>query len=447
MTDIDFDFRWLAAGSEDRPEFEHTTGDFFLKVGDIHLTRNEDCWARTIRDSVLVSAYPLAFWMAASWWRLCREPLPEQIPSVDWRMSHELGAANEGYVWPRVLLASDGEIMQVWAKPTSAEEDQSVRYLNGLERPAAIPLDRFQRRAEMFIDAVLERLSACGLTDTDLHGLWQLIREERADPDQAAYRGLEAEMGYDPGECPEERFRQALALADRVGADTFSELAPVYGVSSVPSPAAAIEEIAESPGLEGAPCVTIPKEENSPPVAPPWQRAVFAASRVREATGNLRAAIGDDTLCDLLGLRTMEAEQWVPTRRRRAALGIRGDDHRIKFILRKRHPIARRFELARFLADYLVVEPEGGQWLASTDLGTARQKFQRAFAAEFLCPIAALREFLQGDYSESAVEDAAEHFQVSQRTVEFLLFNNGLAPFHWTGDYAELGTGYPFPAF
>lgn len=444
MTDIDFDVRWLGAPA-DRPEFEHTTGEFLLKVGDIHLTCNEDCWARTIRDSVLVSVYPLAFWMAASWWRLCREPLPEQIPSVDWRMSHELGAANEGYVWPRILFASDGEIMQVWAKPSSAGEEQSVRYLNGLERPAAIPLDRFRRRVEMFVDAVLGRLSACGVTDTDLHGLWRLVREERADPDQAAYRNLEAEMGYDPGECPEARVREALALAGRVGAGTLSELAPVYGVSSVPSPAAAIEEIAESPGLEGTPRVAILERENAPPAAPPWQRAVSAASRVREAIGNSRTAIGNDTLCDLLGLRIVEMERWSPTGRRRVALGVRGDDHRIKFIPRKKHPVARRFEWARFLADYLAAEPDGRPWLASTDLGTARQKFQRAFAAVFLCPIDALREFLEEDYSESAMEDAAEHFQVSPRTVESLLVNNGLIAFSGSGVFPEVGMRFAFP--
>jgi len=53
------------------------------------------------------------------------------------------------------------------------------------------------------------------------------------------------------------------------------------------------------------------------------------------------------------------------------------------------------------------------------------QKFQRAFAAEFLCPVSSLVEFLDGDFSESAVEDAASYFTVSEQTVEALLINNG----------------------
>jgi len=64
-------------------------------------------------------------------------------------------------------------------------------------------------------------------------------------------------------------------------------------------------------------------------------------------------------------------------------------------------------------------------WLVTADLSTARQKFQRAFAAEFLCPIRSLIGFLDDDFSESAIEDAASHFSVSERTVESLLMNNG----------------------
>ena len=103
--------------------------------------------------------------------------------------------------------------------------------------------------------------------------------------------------------------------------------------------------------------------------------------------------------------------------------------------------------MARFLGDYVSREAKDGQWLVSTDLGTARQKFQRAFAAEFLCPISALVEFLGEDYSETAIEDAAEHFQVGQRTVESLLVNNGLAIFSWAGDFAGAGIAGAFSAF
>lgn len=47
------------------------------------------------------------------------------------------------------------------------------------------------------------------------------------------------------------------------------------------------------------------------------------------------------------------------------------------------------------------------------------------FAAEFLCPIDTLVDVLKGDYSESAQEEAAEHFKVSEKTVGSLLANHG----------------------
>jgi hypothetical protein len=113
-----------------------------------------------------------------------------------------------------------------------------------------------------------------------------------------------------------------------------------------------------------------------------------------------------------------------------------------KPVLHAKHPIAKRFELARFIGDYILTGHTNGEWLTSTDLSTSRQKYQKAFAAEFLCPIAALREFLQEDYSESAIEDAVDHFQVSQMTVDSLLVNNRLIPSPSMLDYANARLPY-----
>lgn len=75
MNSLSLHFDWLTSG-DDTPNIRQTMGMFELKVGDISLTRNEDIWSQTVRDSVLASAYPLAVWIASSWWRLLYEPLP-----------------------------------------------------------------------------------------------------------------------------------------------------------------------------------------------------------------------------------------------------------------------------------------------------------------------------------------------------------------------------------
>ncbi len=63
-------------------------------------------------------------------------------------------------------------------------------------------------------------------------------------------------------------------------------------------------------------------------------------------------------------------------------------------------------------------------WLLETDTHTARQQSQRAFAAEFLCPIASLQSVLQGDLSDARLDDAADYFQVSELIVRRQLVNN-----------------------
>ena len=75
MNALNLKFEWLASG-RGSPEIQQTMGMFGLRVGDVSLTRNEDTWSQTIRDTVLVSAYPLAAWVVSSWWRLLYEPLP-----------------------------------------------------------------------------------------------------------------------------------------------------------------------------------------------------------------------------------------------------------------------------------------------------------------------------------------------------------------------------------
>lgn len=61
----------------------------------------------------------------------------------------------------------------------------------------------------------------------------------------------------------------------------------------------------------------------------------------------------------------------------------------------------------------------------SSELTTAQQKRQRAFAAEFLCPVESLTGFLAEDFSENAIEDASDYFGVSEQTVTSVLQNNG----------------------
>jgi len=442
MPKLRFTTDWQSTGSGP-VEVRETSAFLTLHAGETVVTRNEDLWSKTLRDSVLVSTYPLASWLAASWWRLNWEPLPKQggRPAADWRMAHEIGAANHGYVWPHVVFASDNEVMQVWATAPQSAQKQSVRYL--AECAVGMPLGEFQAGVDEFISAVVRRLAAVGQGDSDLVQLWELVQADRQDAEATRYRQIEAALGYDPDECPQDLIEQALDFDRAMGGRALAELAPLYGKFGPEPSLAALNELREQPGLLGKPAV--PDLELAPPrsaAEPPWVCAVAAARTLREAIGVGEGKVRNETLQDLLGLQGDDAVEHPEAGvKRRSGIGVLQAAGRFKFMPRKRHPVSRRFELSRFIAD-LVQTRDTPQWLTSTDLSTSRQKFQRAFAAEFLCPIDELKEFLDGDYSESCIEDAAEHYDVSEHTVTSLLANHGLIQPPWAHGYGEVTLPY-----
>jgi hypothetical protein len=95
-----------------------------------------------------------------------------------------------------------------------------------------------------------------------------------------------------------------------------------------------------------------------------------------------------------------------------------------RVVLRPKWETGRRFELARLLGDRLAGNADG-RLFPATRAYTYRQKLQRSFAAELLCPFEPLEDMLRGDYSLESIEDAAEHFIVSERAVRTLLVNHG----------------------
>jgi hypothetical protein len=428
---------WLTAG-HDEPHVRETTGLLSIVIGGVNLTQNEDLWSKTVRPSVLVSAYPLAMWFASSWWRLNFQPLPapRQRPDLDWQMGHTMGAANHGFIWPDITFSADGETIQVSAAAHASTGEQSVRYLNGLAAPVAVPLQVFQRGTERFIDDVLNRLYALGHMDTDLARLWRLVQEDRLDPSLAVVRRLEAQLGYDPETCPDGLLDEALCLEDKLGETAMAELSPLYAkgaafgglAQDAHAQLSDLRNLLDAPGLRVRPELPAVSLVASQVGLAPWDRGVRCARLLRQALGNPDRPVADVDLYGLLGMSATQFKSWTPSARQRIAVALALDDGYLNFLPRKGANAAKQFEAARFVGDYLAYRSPSSRCLASSDLSTARQKFQRAFAAELLCPIAALHEFLDGDYSEPTVEEAAQHFAVSERVVETVLTYHGHAP-------------------
>jgi len=94
VNSLSLDIDWLTSGN-DSPEIRQTMGLLGLKVGNISLTRNADTWSQTIRDTVLVSAYPLAAWLASS--RLMGDYLLYGNHGTSWLASTDLRTSRQKY--------------------------------------------------------------------------------------------------------------------------------------------------------------------------------------------------------------------------------------------------------------------------------------------------------------------------------------------------------------
>lgn len=424
MADFKISLKWQYAQDLDIL-MQDASAYLGMEVDGTCLTRCEDVWSHTVREDTLVSAYSFARWLAVSWWRLNHEPLLDS-PGMVWRQTHELAGAGDGYVWPRLLFAPDGENMNVWASPLRVPE-QSVSYLAWLDHPALIPIAKFQAEAQKVIEATLCRLAARGHAGSDLEKIWALVLSERENPELVQRRVLEARLGFDPDECPSEILDQMLGLQNQTGGEAISELAPVLG-RCPQEVLKTLDTLTNAQGLRGRFTFTDVEAVGDwhPSSVIPWQQGTAAARMLRARLSNPAELISCRQLSDLVGLTLQEVEGFNVSKNP-VAIVRSSEGGGCDFVLRKAHPLARRFEIARLIGDAIMARqpyPES-RWLVSADTATVIQKRQRAFAAEFLCPIDALQEFLNGDFSETAQEKAADHFQVSDKTVESILVNHG----------------------
>ena len=122
---------WWGRANGEKDISQVSRGAIGISVGDQWLTRLEDSWGNTVRNRLHASAYTLAGWLAGNWWRLRWEPeTPTSRSDVDWRMSHSMASAGDGYCWPSILFASDGDTLAVASRATRGRVLGPVRYLN-----------------------------------------------------------------------------------------------------------------------------------------------------------------------------------------------------------------------------------------------------------------------------------------------------------------------------
>ena len=419
---------WLPGDAVDASEHS-ALAEISIRVGGRCATEVEDVFDKTFRPARL-SAYKLSEWFAFNWWRLLWEPASA---SYSWEASHKVGNVGGGYVWPNLSFSSDWQSVLVSARPTERWDAEPVRYLNRFdELPVAIA--DFESEASGFIEETIERLSGAGSPESKLRTLWDEVSSERRDAETANRRILEACMGFDPDEAP-------AGLLDIV-----SEQIIPYGEGAIREIAAErkdetisyLNRVLESVGRKDAMAARLPNLADIRrrlAVQPaessvPWVRAERTAQIARETWG-LESPTPTSVLCDLLSIRQDSFLNVSPNGETPLTAGVRDADDldAFRISMSAKHPRSRRFRLARLAADHIAADAEDAL-LPATRLKTERQKFQRAFAQELLCPFDALNEYLgypDGEtLDEDDMHDAADYFDVSPLLIHAALVNKGV---------------------
>ncbi len=428
---------WLTGGVGE-PEVRETTAEISIRVGPYCATEAEDRPARSVRKSVRASAYLLASWFASNWWRLRWEPERTSpgagSQTLDWDMGHKLGASGGGYVWPPLTFSSDGYHLLVHCEGREKELGESlspIRYLNSFT--TQVEVSSFERGVSTLVEQVLARLDAIGIHNSPLRALWMEVRRERTDKTLEAKRKMEALLGVDPDE-QEGLIEEILKWQGTTGRQALGEIAAASEASDIEANLRATADAAESVRLS----VRIAKygrirselaDKGSLSSAVPWKLGRDAAAIVRNAWGLGDRPVTNGDIAASLHLDEAEFEDVqsnVPM-----VVGIRGSrEEELKLLLKRKHPDRLRFDLARLVGDHIGVDA-GDNWKPATRSMTARQKFQRSFAAEFLCPSDMLDARYKGDLDadedvDEAVFEISREYQVSQRLVLSHLVNRGL---------------------
>ena len=159
----------------------------------------------------------------------------------------------------------------------------------------------------------------------------------------------------------------------------------------------------------------------------PWMKAEGAA-RIAKEVWSLEAPITIRELSDLFDFPPDQVMDGRSSNTVSHMAGFRASptSNQLQTSLTSRYGTTRHFALARLVADHIATT-EGEILLPVTGSLTSRQKFQRAFAQEFLCPFSDLEEYIGQDTpSRDTVNEAADHFNVSPLMIQTTLVNRAV---------------------
>jgi hypothetical protein len=261
---------------------------------------------------------------------------------------------------------------------------------------------------------------------------------ERQDPELAAWRRLEACLGFDPDAAPDEVVTTLVKLDDVAGEDGVEEAAHAQpGANSAQFLSLVIEATRESEvEVDLSLADNLSRDWSLPSYASPWQMAEAAARELRSIIGVPRGLLKHEVFGNILRARWDDLKSATATARKLPYGARIGDEKKSRVALQTYRSYDRRFELARLFGD--VVWQKDACFGITSRAKTDRQKFQRAFAHGLLCPFDDLQRVLDvNDPTPEAMRAAAKRFGVHPSVVRNQLVYKGYLPFENANEETE----------
>ncbi|HEO71205.1 MAG TPA: hypothetical protein ENN80_08070 [Candidatus Hydrogenedentes bacterium] len=433
MDSLTFEYEWENGEGITAPELRFTLARLAIRVNDEFVTRVYDERARSVRDHVYVSLYPLAEWLATNWYPLLYETTGWARPNASRR--HLLLNAGEGFVLPRLLIQPEGDCIELDWDACSFPYSEFSFLSSGT---AHVSREQVEREFIELIQATVSRLADCGLPyRTLLEDEWEALNA--LDSEEKAFCRTVGALGLDPFSTSEEVDNDILSVAKRVPESLRTEF-----FASVPFQAlgddlgwvqSALDLLA---GCEGGTELSEVRRSIRERTAgaldgPPWKLGYRYARSLRQELQVPHDPL-DERQLGGLGWNTV----LVADRESAVLDGIsseKPDNEAGTFVVTGRREDSRRFCFARGLYEYLssTAFPR-----LVTDASTYTQKASRAFAAELLAPAEAIRQRIKGGtVSQREVEDMSTAFAVSTQVIEHQVRNHELAclPWDWATRY------------
>jgi hypothetical protein len=380
-----------------------------------------------LEDALQAPPSQLAFWLLDNWWRLRFECVPPTRPSAQWRLAHDMTSVGGGFPWPRLRMWGEGERVGLASKSDPEGVVGPVRYVT--DALFFILGKDFESAIDQFLALVADEKSGYGSDRDALRRLLNVLRAERADPEIAQWRRLEAQLGFDPDQAPESLVREVGGFSQRYGNAGIEEAVQAHPGIEAANVLSQEIRVAESNGWDCDFTAAVRSVGNLSRdyTLPPWRTAQEFAQRLRSAIGISSGLVQDKVLAEVADIHPAALESATiggGGKQLEYGLRLKTEKPRSRLVFHTRAATSRRFELGRAIGDAIwgrdVIGP-----LASSK--TARQKFQRAFAQSLLCPFDELMAFLDtSDPTDDDIADAAQHYDVSERVVRTTLMNNNV---------------------